>query len=61
VTPDGVVLPLLLTHELLGQLAGARRPAVTTALGALQEEGSVARRRDGTWLLTGPAPDAAAF
>ena len=31
-TPDGVVLPLPLTHELLGHLACIRRPTATAAL-----------------------------
>ena len=29
---DGVVIPLALTHRILGQLVGARRPTVSTAL-----------------------------
>jgi CRP-like cAMP-binding protein len=50
VTLDGVVLPLDLTHEMLGKLIGARRPSVTTALGRLAERGTVLRYEDG-WLL----------
>lgn len=57
VTPDGVSLPMKLTHELLGRLVGAQRPSVTTALKHLMEEGRVSRREDGTWLLHGEAPD----
>lgn len=56
VTPDGVVLPLALTHQLLGRLIGARRPSVTSALRRLTREGLVTRTDDGTWLLRG-APD----
>jgi CRP/FNR family cyclic AMP-dependent transcriptional regulator len=53
VTPDGVLLPLTLSHRMLGQLVGARRPTVSTALGALTRAGEVSRAPDGTWLLTG--------
>ena len=51
VTPEGVVLPFTLTHEMLGRLVGARRPSVTSALGALAEEGTVHRLPEGHWLL----------
>jgi CRP/FNR family cyclic AMP-dependent transcriptional regulator len=52
-TADGVALPMTLSHRMLGQLIGARRPTVSTALGELAKQGEVARRDDGTWLLTG--------
>jgi CRP-like cAMP-binding protein len=55
VTLDGVVVPLRLTHEMLGRLIGARRPSVTTALRRLGEEGTVLRHTDG-WLLTSHEP-----
>lgn len=61
VTPEGVVVPLVLSHRMLGQLVGARRPTISTALGQLTRRGEVVRRTDGTWLLTGApvgAPDA---
>lgn len=47
VTPQGVHLRLKLTHEALGKLVGARRPSVTTALGALTAAGAVERLADG--------------
>lgn len=53
VSGDGVVVPLALTHRMLGELVGARRPTVSTALAALTARGEVARRPDGTWLLRG--------
>jgi hypothetical protein len=53
ITPEGVALPMTLSHRMLGQLVGARRPTVSTALSELVKEGEVARRKDGTWLLTG--------
>jgi CRP/FNR family cyclic AMP-dependent transcriptional regulator len=52
-TSDGVALPMTLSHRMLGQLIGARRPTVSTALGELAKQGEIARRDDGTWLLTG--------
>jgi CRP/FNR family transcriptional regulator, cyclic AMP receptor protein len=52
-TPDGVALPMTLSHRMLGQLIGARRPTVSTALGDLTKRGELRRREDGTWLLTG--------
>jgi CRP/FNR family cyclic AMP-dependent transcriptional regulator len=38
---------------MLGQLVGARRPTVSSAIGALTAAGEVSRNGDGTWLLTG--------
>src|SRR4051794_18620892 len=51
--PEGVVLPLGLSHRLLGELVGARRPTVSAALAQLTAAGEVMRRPDGTWLLAG--------
>jgi CRP/FNR family transcriptional regulator, cyclic AMP receptor protein len=56
VTGDGIVVPLTLSHRLLGELIGARRPTVSTALAALDRQGKVRRREDATWLLTGEPP-----
>jgi CRP/FNR family cyclic AMP-dependent transcriptional regulator len=52
-TPDGVVIPLDISHRLLGQLVGARRPTVSTAVAELARDGAVQRRVDGGWLLRG--------
>ena len=52
-TPDGVAIPLTLSHRMLGQLIGARRPTVSTAISDLAERGELVRRDDGTWLLAG--------
>jgi CRP/FNR family transcriptional regulator, cyclic AMP receptor protein len=52
-TKDGVAVPLTLSHRMLGQLVGARRPTVSTAIADLAERGELVRRSDGTWLLTG--------
>ena len=56
VTRDGVAIPLGLSHQRLGELIGARRPTVSTALGVLVRNGCVVRRDDGGWLLTGSPP-----
>jgi hypothetical protein len=53
VTSDGVVVPLTLSHRMLSQLVGARRPTVSTAIGTLTERGELIRREDGTWLVKG--------
>jgi CRP/FNR family transcriptional regulator, cyclic AMP receptor protein len=58
---DGVVVPLALTHRILGQLVGARRPTVSTALSELAEREELVRRADGSWLLRGDPPDAQTF
>jgi hypothetical protein len=58
VSGDGVIVPLALTHRILGQLVGARRPTVSTALSELAERGELTRRPDGSWLLRGDPPDA---
>jgi CRP/FNR family transcriptional regulator, cyclic AMP receptor protein len=59
VTSDGVLLPLPLTHRLIGQLVGGTRPTVTTALGRLARAGTVVRTEHG-WLLAGEPPSAIA-
>jgi CRP-like cAMP-binding protein len=47
----GVIVPLALTHEMLGRLVGAQRPTVSLALKDLAGEGLIARREDGAWVL----------
>src|SRR5918997_1898658 len=47
-TADGVAVPMTLSHRMLGQLVGARRPTVSTALTELTRHGEIARREDGT-------------
>jgi hypothetical protein len=63
VAPNGINVPLALSHRLLGELVGARRPTVSTALAELAREAQLLRRDDGTWMLAGepllPATDAA--
>jgi hypothetical protein len=52
VTPEGTAIPLALSHDLLSQLAAARRSTTTIALSALERDGRIARLDDGSWLLT---------
>jgi hypothetical protein len=56
-TGDGVVVPLTLSHRLLGELVGARRPTVSTALAGLARDGRLIRRGSGDWLLAGEPED----
>jgi len=53
ITTEGVAIPLTLSHRMLGQLVGARRPTVSTAIGELAARGELVRRGDGSWLLPG--------
>jgi CRP/FNR family cyclic AMP-dependent transcriptional regulator len=51
-TAAGVHVPLRISHRLLGQLIGARRPTISAAVGQLGQSGELVRRADGTWLVT---------
>lgn len=53
---DGVHVEVPLTHELISQLAGARRPSVSSALTRLHHKGLVERQGTG-WILHGGPPD----
>ncbi len=53
VTPQGVYIPFRLTHEVLGEILGAKRPSVTTAMTQLQRRGEVAIGASGGYLLKG--------
>ena len=50
-TSEGIVIPLTLSHRLLGELVGARRPTVSSALATLSRDGKLTRRNDDSWLL----------
>jgi hypothetical protein len=52
----GPVIPVRLTHALLADLAGARRPSVTTAVSDLERSGSIRRTDEGHWQLLEPPP-----
>lgn len=52
---DRVLVPLRLTHQMLADLVGARRPSVSLALGRLAEEGLVLKDEQG-WQLPASPP-----
>lgn len=52
VRPDGVVVPFQLSHRLIGQLVGARRPTVSLAVKDLAAAGLVMRDDDGSWFVS---------
>jgi CRP-like cAMP-binding protein len=53
VGPEGLIVPLPLTHQALGRLVGAERPTVSLAITQLKEAGVLARRDDASWVLRG--------
>jgi CRP/FNR family transcriptional regulator, cyclic AMP receptor protein len=55
VTPQGIRIPLPLTHQLLADLVASRRPSVTSGLQRLAQEGHVTKAGD-NWLLHGEPP-----
>ena len=55
VTPEGVRIPMRLTHTLLADLVAAQRPSVTTALAQLEHEGHIVRH-DKIIVLSGEPP-----
>lgn len=52
VTPQGVLVPIGLTHRRLGELVGAQRPSVTAAMSRLASRGLVLRTPGRGFLLT---------
>ncbi len=56
VRPEGIAVPLPLSHQRLADLVGAHRPSVTTAMGDLVRAGQVSRMESGAWMLHGPPP-----
>jgi hypothetical protein len=57
VHPDGIVVPLPLSHQRLADIVGAHRPSVTTAMGELNRAGAISRRESGDWVLHGAPPE----
>ncbi len=55
VRPDGIAVPLPLSHQRLAGLVGAHRPSVTTAMGALTRSGAISRSNS-IWILHGSPP-----
>ena len=41
VTPEGIVLELQLTHRVISELTGLRRPSVSLSLGDLERAGEL--------------------
>lgn len=54
--PGGTLLSLRLSHQILADLVGARRPTVTLALRSLAQRRLLQRDESGGWLLTGDPP-----
>jgi CRP/FNR family transcriptional regulator, cyclic AMP receptor protein len=61
VTPEGILLPLQLTHTVIAQLTGLRRPSVSLSLGELERSGEIVRVSRGAWQISlgAVSPDAA--
>ena len=61
VTPHGIVLHLRLTHSVIAQLTGLRRPSVSISLGELERSGEIVRLSKDAWQISSRAllPDAA--
>jgi CRP/FNR family cyclic AMP-dependent transcriptional regulator len=58
VRPEGIDVPLALSHADLAELAGAARPSVSTALKDLSQKGQVWRREgERTWMLSPDPPE----
>jgi CRP/FNR family transcriptional regulator, cyclic AMP receptor protein len=55
VRPDGIIVPLRLTHSVISELVAARRPTVSTALSRLAKD-ELVRPVDEGWLLLGDPP-----
>jgi CRP/FNR family transcriptional regulator, cyclic AMP receptor protein len=55
VTPEGICIPLRLSHERLADLVAARRPSVTSAIAQLERAGHLSRRGS-IWVLHGAPP-----
>ncbi len=55
VGPEGIVVPLRLTHSVLADLVAARRPTVSTSLSELAQRKAVQPLGD-EWLLAGEPP-----
>ncbi|HEY3944339.1 MAG TPA: Crp/Fnr family transcriptional regulator [Solirubrobacteraceae bacterium] len=57
VTPHGVKVPFRLKHELLAQIVGATRQAVTSALQGLRRRGELSSDDRGRYILRGNPSD----
>lgn len=59
VTPEGILLDVPLTHDLLAAAVGARRPSVSAAVGRLIDAGKLQSRPRSRWMLLGAPPSGA--
>jgi CRP/FNR family cyclic AMP-dependent transcriptional regulator len=57
VTPSGTVIPFRLTHQMLANIIGARRPTTTLALRSLEQQGRLTRENSRLLVLLGAAPN----
>jgi CRP-like cAMP-binding protein len=55
VTPEGIVLPLRLTHRVIAELTGLRRPSVSICLAELERAGEIVRLSRDAWRIALPA------
>ncbi len=58
--PQGMKIPIRLSHRNLAALIGARRPKVSSALTSLAERGLIEQEKDGTWIFYAADIDAMA-
>jgi CRP/FNR family transcriptional regulator, cyclic AMP receptor protein len=58
VNPDGILIDLPLSHELIGRLTACRRPTATLALQFLHDRGLLTRVADDSWKLAMRPPAA---
>lgn len=61
VTPQGVQVPVPLTHRLLSQITCLQRPTVSSAVRALTLNGILSRSADRGWVLHGGPPSPGAM
>ncbi len=59
VRPDGVAVPLPVTHQVMARLVGASRPSVSTAMKELEHDGAISRGDEGGYVLHGEPPEIA--
>jgi CRP/FNR family cyclic AMP-dependent transcriptional regulator len=57
VTPQGIRIPFRLTHEMLGTVVSAKRPSVSTAMSALEQQGRISHDESRCLILHGEPPD----
>ncbi len=51
VQPEGVLVPMALTHDYIGRLVGAKRPTISLALGELTGTGAIEKLDGAGWRL----------